>query len=149
MAFSSGQLLGGLPDSGHSAPSCSSFSHLPLSHRTINQQVAQPYRLRHRSACSSRTTALWGSSLVCNKQHHSRHQQRGQALVVHAEQDYYNVLGIDKNADKQAIKTAYRQKARKFHPDVNKDPGAEDTFKKISAAYEVLSDDQKRGIYDR
>lgn len=69
--------------------------------------------------------------------------------MVHAEQDYYNVLGIDKNADKQAIKTAYRQKARKFHPDVNKDPGAEDTFKKISAAYEVLSDDQKRGIYDR
>ena len=149
MAFSSGQLVGGLPDSRHSIPVCSGFSHLPLSRRTSTQQAAQPYRLQHRLACSSRTAALWGSSLVCDKQRHGRHQQRGQALVVHAEQDYYNVLGIDKSADKQAIKTAYRQKARKFHPDVNKDPGAEDTFKKISAAYEILSDDQKRGIYDR
>lgn len=59
------------------------------------------------------------------------------------------MLGINKSADKQAIKSAYRQKARKFHPDVNKEPGAEDTFKSISNAYEVLSDDEKRGIYDR
>ena len=42
-----------------------------------------------------------------------------------------------------------RNKARKFHPDVNKEPGAEQTFKDISNAYEVLNDDQKRGIYDR
>ena len=68
---------------------------------------------------------------------------------MYADQDYYSVLGISKNADKQAIKSAYRQKARKFHPDVNKEPGAEDTFKSISNAYEVLSDEQKRGIYDR
>ena len=74
---------------------------------------------------------------------------RGQALVVHAAEDYYTTLGVDKGADKKTIKSAYRQKARKFHPDVNKAADAEDKFKAISNAYEVLSDDQKRGIYDR
>ena len=64
-------------------------------------------------------------------------------------QDFYNVLGVDRGADKKAIKTAYRQKARQFHPDVNKEDGAEEKFKRISNAYEVLSDDSKRGIYDR
>ena len=70
-------------------------------------------------------------------------------MVVHADEDYYRTLGVDRGADAKTIKTAYRQKARKFHPDVNKEPGAEDTFKKISNAYEVLSDDQKRRIYDQ
>ena len=64
-------------------------------------------------------------------------------------QDFYDVLGVDRGADKKAIKTAYRQKARQYHPDVNKEAGAEDKFKRISNAYEVLSDDSKRGIYDR
>ena len=59
------------------------------------------------------------------------------------------MLGVDRGVDKADLKKAYRQKARKFHPDVNKEPGAEDMFKKISNAYEVLNDDQKRGIYDR
>ena len=123
---------------------------------------------------------------------------------VRASQDYYDVLGVKRDADKKAIKQAYRyvccrlriedsrawrrirdlppslaqpllfpppphprppppppkkktqkkkkpssQLARKFHPDVNKEPGAEDKFKQISNAYEVLSDDQKRPIYDR
>ncbi|KAK9829535.1 hypothetical protein WJX72_006369 [[Myrmecia] bisecta] len=76
-------------------------------------------------------------------------QARGAAQIVRAESDYYDILGVKKGADKKEIKTAYRQKARKFHPDVNKDPGAEDMFKKISNAYEVLSDDNKRSIYDR
>ncbi|CAL8468943.1 g8484 [Coccomyxa elongata] len=78
-----------------------------------------------------------------------RCMQRGSHLVVRADVDYYSVLGVDKNADKKAIKQAYRQKARKYHPDVNKEAGAEETFKQISNAYEVLSDDQKRSIYDR
>ena len=147
MAFAPG-LVGTLPESTHTSQTCSGLGHLPHSHRINRQQPAQPYRLQHRIACS-RTNSLWGSSLPCNKKHHSRQQQRGHSLVVHADQDYYSVLGVEKNADKQAIKTAYRQKARKFHPDVNKEPGAEDTFKKISSAYEVLSDEQKRSIYDR
>jgi DnaJ-class molecular chaperone len=50
---------------------------------------------------------------------------------------------VNRGATAKEIKTAYRQKARKFHPDVNKEAGAEATFKKISNAYEVLSDDQK------
>lgn len=68
---------------------------------------------------------------------------------MHADTDFYQVLGVDRGVDKADLKKAYRAKARKFHPDVNKEAGAEDMFKKISAAYEVLNDDQKRGIYDR
>eukprot|EP00884_Botryococcus_braunii_P017788 jgi/Botrbrau1/4693/Bobra.0218s0015.1 len=74
---------------------------------------------------------------------------RGNYLVVRADSDYYEILGVPRDADKKAIKSAYRQKARKFHPDVNKDAGAEETFKEISNAYEVLSDDDTRSRYDR
>jgi curved DNA-binding protein CbpA len=70
-------------------------------------------------------------------------------VAVRAAKSYYEALGVPENADKKTIKSAYRQKARKYHPDVNKDPGAEEMFKEISNAYEVLSDDQKRSIYDR
>ncbi|WIA22066.1 hypothetical protein OEZ85_004411 [Tetradesmus obliquus] len=76
-------------------------------------------------------------------------RSRGRSVVVHAARDFYDTLGVPRTADKKAIKQAYRQKARKFHPDVNKDPGAEDTFKAIGEAYEVLSDDNKRAIYDK
>jgi len=74
---------------------------------------------------------------------------RGLSVVVRAESDYYDLLGVPRSADKKTIKQAYRQKARKYHPDVNKEPGAEETFKKIGEAYEVLSDDNKKAIYDR
>ncbi len=64
--------------------------------------------------------------------------------------DYYKVLGIEKSADEQQIKTAYRKLARKYHPDVNRsDPGAENKFKDVSEAYEVLSDPDKRLKYDQ
>lgn len=58
--------------------------------------------------------------------------------------DYYEVLGVGKNADKEEIKRAYRRLARKYHPDVNKDPGAEDLFKEVNRAYEVLSEPETR-----
>ncbi|KAI3460600.1 hypothetical protein Pfo_017263 [Paulownia fortunei] len=76
-------------------------------------------------------------------------KRRGARLVVRADQDYYSVLGVSKNASKSEIKSAYRKLARSYHPDVNKEPGAEQKFKEISNAYEVLSDDEKRSIYDR
>jgi len=64
--------------------------------------------------------------------------------------DYYKILGVQKDADEKAIKSAYRRLVRKHHPDVNPgDKGAEEQFKNIAEAYEVLSDPDKRGKYDQ
>lgn len=63
--------------------------------------------------------------------------------------DYYKVLGIAKGASDEEIKKAYRKQALRFHPDKNKSPGAEDKFKEVAEAYDVLSDAKKRDIYDR
>ncbi|MEM4649388.1 MAG: molecular chaperone DnaJ [Candidatus Bathyarchaeia archaeon] len=62
--------------------------------------------------------------------------------------DYYEILGVPRNATKEEIKRAYRKLALKYHPDVNKSPDAEEKFKEISEAYAVLSDDEKRRQYD-
>ncbi|MFW6120847.1 MAG: molecular chaperone DnaJ [Petrotogales bacterium] len=63
--------------------------------------------------------------------------------------DYYEILGVDKNADKSEIKKAYRKLALKYHPDKNPDKDSEEKFKEISEAYAVLYDDEKRKMYDR
>jgi molecular chaperone DnaJ len=63
--------------------------------------------------------------------------------------DYYEMLGVSRNADADELKQAYRRLARKYHPDVNKEPEAEDRFKEISRAYEVLSDADMRSRYNQ
>ena len=64
------------------------------------------------------------------------------------EKDYYAILGVEKDATTEQIRKAFQQKARKLHPDVNKEPDAEERFKEVSEAYAVLSDDDKRRRYD-
>ena len=63
--------------------------------------------------------------------------------------DYYEILGISRDADKEEIKRAYRRLARKYHPDVNSEPGADEKFKEINRAYEVLSEPEMRSRFDR
>lgn len=123
--------------------------------------LAQSHRLTNRQCSSwSRGNSLASSnagffakesvnSIFDPSLYHRCSQQRGHRLVVRAESDYYNILGVSRNASKSEIKSAYRKLARQFHPDVNKEAGAEKKFKEISNAYEVLSDDEKRPIYDK
>lgn len=63
-------------------------------------------------------------------------------------QDPYEILGVSRDADQDTVKKAYRRLARQYHPDVNSDPGAQERFKEISAAYEILSDPEKRRTFD-
>jgi curved DNA-binding protein len=63
--------------------------------------------------------------------------------------DYYKIMGVERNATQEDIKRAYRRLARKYHPDVNKEPGAEAKFKELGEAYEVLKDPEKRAAYDQ
>jgi molecular chaperone DnaJ len=65
-----------------------------------------------------------------------------------SKRDYYDVLGVDKNADQPTIKSAFRKLAKQYHPDVSKEENAEAKFKEVQEAYEVLSDSQKRQQYD-
>lgn len=66
-----------------------------------------------------------------------------------AKRDFYEVLGISKSASKDEIKSAYRKLAKKYHPDLNKEPGAEEKFKEVQEAYDILYDDKKRQMYDQ
>ena len=65
-----------------------------------------------------------------------------------AERDYYEVLGLERGADDGAIKRAFRKLAQQYHPDVSADPAAQERFKEINEAYQVLSDPQRRQAYD-
>jgi molecular chaperone DnaJ len=66
-----------------------------------------------------------------------------------ASRDYYEILGVGRSATSEELKAAFRNLARKFHPDINKEPDAEDKFKEMNEAYAVLSDPEKRTAYDR
>ena len=68
---------------------------------------------------------------------------------MNGKRDYYEVLGVAKSASPDELKKAYRRLARQYHPDVSKEPEAEAKFKEVNEAYEILSDQQKRSVYDR
>lgn len=70
-------------------------------------------------------------------------------MFMAEKRDYYDVLGIDKNASKEEIKKAYRKLSKKYHPDINKEADADEKFKEVTEAYEVLSDEQQRAAYDQ
>ena len=70
-------------------------------------------------------------------------------MSLEPKKDYYEVLGVDRDADAKTIKRAFLKLARKLHPDVSDEPDAEEKFKEVNEAYSVLSDDQKRSNYDR
>lgn len=70
-------------------------------------------------------------------------------VVIMSKRDYYDVLGVNKEASKDEIKKAYRKLSKKYHPDINKEQDADEKFKEVKEAYEVLSDDQKKAHYDQ
>ena len=65
-----------------------------------------------------------------------------------ADKNYYDILGVSKDASPEDIKSAYRKLAKKYHPDVNKEDGAAEKFKEVNEAYECLSDPTKKSNYD-
>src|SRR6185436_5118141 len=73
----------------------------------------------------------------------------GQRVHVATYKDYYQIMGVARDASQDEIKRSYRRLARKFHPDVSKEANAEDKFKEVQEAYEVLKDPQRRSAYDQ
>ena len=70
--------------------------------------------------------------------------------MAEAKRDYYEILGVSRDADDATLKKAYRALAKKYHPDMNKDnPSAEEKFKEVTEAYNILSDKEKRKLYDQ
>lgn len=83
------------------------------------------------------------------RHHHNYTSSEQSTKIIKMGKDFYKTLGIQKGATEEDIKKAYRKLALKFHPDKNKAAGAEEKFKEIAEAYEVLSDKKKRDVYDR
>ncbi|KAE9588257.1 putative chaperone DnaJ [Lupinus albus] len=130
---------------------------MPLIHTLTPSCYATLNSLTNYSFFSNVTLPTFGFSLskTLHTQNPSfvfsttRNRFRASLISAKAGTDYYSTLNVSSSATLQEIKSSYRKLARKYHPDMNKSPGAEDKFKEISAAYEVLSDDEKRSLYDR
>jgi len=81
--------------------------------------------------------------------HHQRLEEDDACIAGVVPRDYYEVLGVSRDADQDEIKKAYRKLAKKYHPDQSDEPDAEEKFKQISKAYAVLSDEEKRQVYNQ
>ncbi|CAL8326420.1 unnamed protein product [Boreogadus saida] len=107
-----------------------------------NKNVNCKVRVMHRDDSSSSNSSSSGES--------SRSDQEVPCLSIKpVGKDFYKLLGVPADASEDDIKKAYRRMALKFHPDKNSDPDAEDKFKEIAEAYEILTDPKKRAIYDQ
>ena len=69
--------------------------------------------------------------------------------MAQEKRDLYEILGVSKTASQDEIKAAHRKLVKKYHPDLNKEPGAEEKFKEVQNAYDILSDEKKRQLYDQ
>ena len=116
----------------------------PTSTRRWPQQPVRGRRARHRDR--GLPARLPASTAACCGRRASWSRRRGRRWRA---ADYYKTLGVDKKASQDEIKKAYRKLARQYHPDTNKEAGAEERFKEISEAYDVLGDPEKRKKYDR
>ncbi|KAL5217968.1 hypothetical protein ABZP36_018652 [Zizania latifolia] len=104
----------------------------------VSSELRFPFRLPRRARARTHLPAAFG-----------RGSPKAAAAAERGGKDYYATLNLRRDATLQEVKTAYRTLARKYHPDMNKNPEAEEKFKEISAAYEILSDEEKRSLYDR
>ncbi|KAJ0264334.1 hypothetical protein HA466_0027060 [Hirschfeldia incana] len=114
-----------------------------MARSTLIPSLNPAHSFRHQFPLSNSSFSSPPSFLRCGN------RRRGVTMAAGAGKDHYATLNVGRNATLKEIKSAYRNLARKYHPDMNKNPGAEDKFKQISAAYEVLSDEEKRSAYDR
>lgn len=124
-----------------------SFSHSSFSSFSAGGTHLRSHKNFAALTLSADSYPFGGSKLNSSNARSSTHRF-GRSAVC-ASGDYYATLGVPKSASSKEIKAAYRKLARQYHPDVNKEPGATEKFKEISAAYEVLSDDKKRAMYDQ
>ena len=119
--------------------------------RRLQSQVVQTIFFLLFFVQAQKTSRNWGNGIKGSPEHPYKETLKKYYLAVKLmaeKRDYYEVLGVQKGSSKDEIKDAYRKLAMQFHPDRNKDSGAEEKFKEISEAYAVLSDDQKRQTYD-
>nr|QEG03095.1 chaperone protein DnaJ-like isoform X1 [Cymbidium ensifolium]QEG03097.1 chaperone protein DnaJ-like isoform X2 [Cymbidium ensifolium] len=128
--------------SNHTSLQCSLlFVYSPARPRPKCYSISSSFLLGEFNFCKNPSSQLLRPGWRCN--------WRKSGVFKARAKDFYEALNLNRDATIKEIKSSYRNLARKYHPDMNKSPGAEEKFKEISAAYEVLSDEEKRSFYDQ